>query len=126
MNTSLGFFGWLREGVRRSIVLGFSDAINEIGDRKHDEDLSPHLAAHLQESLIVDPSERTAALAGATATGSALVPASAWAIARTTATERQGGLTAGADIKTHATSHADSFRVGFRFVGASAPHNERS
>ncbi len=71
MNTSLGFFGWLREGVRRSIVLGFSDAINEIGDRKHDEDLSPHLAAHLQESLIVDPSERTAALAGATATGSA-------------------------------------------------------
>ena len=66
MNANLGFFGWLREGVRRSIVLGFSDAISEIGDRKHDEDLSPHLAAHLQESLIVDPSERTAALAGAT------------------------------------------------------------
>ena len=67
MNASLGFFGWLREGVRRSIVLGFSDAINEIGDRKHDEDLSPQLAAHLQESLIVDPGERTASLAGATA-----------------------------------------------------------
>lgn len=67
MNNSLGFFGWLREGVRRSIVLGFSDAINEIGDRKHDEDLSPHLAAQLQESLIVDPRASTAALAGANA-----------------------------------------------------------
>jgi hypothetical protein len=67
MNTSLGFFGWLREGVRRSIVLGFSDAIGEIGNRSADEDISPHLAAHLQESLIVDPGERTASLAGATA-----------------------------------------------------------
>ena len=65
MNNSLGFFGWLREGVRRSIVLGFSDAIDEIGNRSADEDLSPQLAAHLQESLIVDPRASTATLAGA-------------------------------------------------------------
>ncbi|MGC4001677.1 MAG: hypothetical protein QM811_00365 [Pirellulales bacterium] len=60
----LGFFAWLREGVRRAVLMGFSDAIAEVGNRNADEDLSPHLADHLQQSLIVEQSgERTPLLA---------------------------------------------------------------
>ncbi|MDX1962457.1 MAG: hypothetical protein SFX18_04845 [Pirellulales bacterium] len=69
MNTPLGFFAWLREGVRRAVLLGFSDAIAEVGNRHENEDLSPQLASHLQQSLTLDIGERQAVLAGATAPG---------------------------------------------------------
>ena len=48
---SMGFFAWIREGVRRAVLLGFSDAVTQIGTRTADEDLSPHLAVALQQSL---------------------------------------------------------------------------
>jgi hypothetical protein len=50
----MGFFAWLREGVRRAVLLGFSDAITQIGDRREGEDLGPHLAAALQNGIADD------------------------------------------------------------------------
>ncbi len=48
---TLGFFAWLREGVRRAVLLGFSDAVSQIGSRNEGEDLSPQLAATLQRGI---------------------------------------------------------------------------
>lgn len=50
----MGFFAWLREGVRRAVLLGFSDAISEIGNRNESDDLGPNLAMALQQG-IADP-----------------------------------------------------------------------
>lgn len=58
MNAPLGFFAWLREGVRRAVLMGFSDAISEIGTRSENEDLSPQLATHLQQSLALENADR--------------------------------------------------------------------
>ncbi len=49
----MGFFIWIREGVRRAVLLGFSDAISEIGQRHAGEDLGDHLATSIRESLAV-------------------------------------------------------------------------
>lgn len=49
----MGFFAWIREGVRRAVLLGFTDAVEEIGKRSPDEDLSPQMAASLREKLAV-------------------------------------------------------------------------
>jgi hypothetical protein len=50
----MGFFAWLREGVRRAVLLGFSDAISQIGNRSESDELGPQLAAALQQG-IADP-----------------------------------------------------------------------
>ena len=47
----MGFFAWLREGVRRAVLLGFSDAVEEIGKRAPGEDLSPQFAMALREGI---------------------------------------------------------------------------
>jgi len=45
-----GVFGWIREGVRRAVLLGFSDAVEQIGTA-HDEDaLHPQLQTLLREA----------------------------------------------------------------------------
>ena len=49
----MGFFAWLREGVRRAVLLGFSDAVEEIGKRASGEDLSPQLALALREGIAI-------------------------------------------------------------------------
>lgn len=45
-----GIFQWIREGVRRSVLLGFSDAVEQIGTPGEANDLNPQLAALLRES----------------------------------------------------------------------------
>ena len=47
----MGFFAWLREGVRRAVLMGFSDAISEIGNRNEAEELGPQLAAAWQQGI---------------------------------------------------------------------------
>jgi hypothetical protein len=64
---SIGFFAWLREGVRRAVLLGFSDAITQIGTRNEGEDLSPELAATLQRGIAWE--EARPALAGPNPSG---------------------------------------------------------
>ncbi|HEV3417661.1 MAG TPA: hypothetical protein VG056_12630 [Pirellulales bacterium] len=56
----MGFFVWIREGVRRAVLLGFSDAVTQIGDRQEGEDLGQHLAASLRQGLSVEADGKTA------------------------------------------------------------------
>lgn len=49
--SNLGVFSWIRESVRRSVLLGFSDAVEQLGvAASADEPLHPQLAAVLHES----------------------------------------------------------------------------
>jgi hypothetical protein len=50
----MGFFAWIREGVRRAVLLGFSDAITEIGHRQDGEELGGQLASSLQQSAAIE------------------------------------------------------------------------
>jgi hypothetical protein len=48
--SNLGVFGWIRESVRKSVLLGFSDAVEQLGAADGEEPLHPQLAAALRES----------------------------------------------------------------------------
>lgn len=56
MNNNVGVFHWIRESVRRAVLLGFSDAIEQIGAPNDRDALSPQLLAVLKEgeSLAVE------------------------------------------------------------------------
>ncbi|XZE19668.1 hypothetical protein SH449x_004994 [Pirellulaceae bacterium SH449] len=45
MSSNLGLFGWIREGVRQSVLLGVSDALESIGSPDSSEKLHPALLA---------------------------------------------------------------------------------
>lgn len=47
---NLGVFDWLREGVRRSILLGVSDAFEQIGTTDATAELHPQLAGVLRNT----------------------------------------------------------------------------
>ena len=44
---NMNFFQWLREGVRQSVVLGVSDAVEQIGLPETEQEVQPTLAALL-------------------------------------------------------------------------------
>ena len=44
---NVNFFEWLRNGVRQSVLLGVSDAIEQIGTPEDADDLHPNVAALL-------------------------------------------------------------------------------
>ncbi len=45
---NVNFFDWLRDGVRQSVLLGVSDAIEQIGTPADSEEIHPGVAAFLQ------------------------------------------------------------------------------
>jgi len=45
---SVNFFGWIREGVRQSVLLGVSDAIEQLGTPTPTEELHPSVVGFLQ------------------------------------------------------------------------------
>ncbi len=45
---NVNFFEWLRDGVRNSVLLGVSDAIEQIGTPANSDELHPNVAALLQ------------------------------------------------------------------------------
>jgi len=47
---NVGVFGWIREGVRRAVLLGFSDAVEQVGGADDKEALSPHLQSLLRDA----------------------------------------------------------------------------
>lgn len=47
----MSFFQWVREGVRQAVVLGFADAIEDVGQRSRDEDFGATLAQSLRDRL---------------------------------------------------------------------------
>ena len=44
---NVNFFEWLRDGVRQSVLLGVSDAIEQIGTPADSDELHPNVAAML-------------------------------------------------------------------------------
>jgi hypothetical protein len=54
----MGLFEWIRQGVRRAVVSGFSDAIQDIGERNDGEDLGENLAETLRQRLAVEPASK--------------------------------------------------------------------
>ncbi len=66
----MGFFEWIREGVKRAVLMGFSDAVTHVGNRKADEDLNPQLAMALQQgATALDVEESKPAKVGNVAPG---------------------------------------------------------
>lgn len=60
---NLGVFEWIREGVRRSILLGVSDAFEQIGCADDRHELNPQLSLALREAaprLLDAPAESAA------------------------------------------------------------------
>ncbi|WP_253159391.1 hypothetical protein [Stieleria tagensis] len=43
----MNFFEWLRDGVRQSVILGVSDAVEQIGVPETEQDAHPALASLL-------------------------------------------------------------------------------
>ena len=48
--SNVGVFQWIREGVRRAVLLGFSDAVEQLGVPADNGELHPQLAAVLRQS----------------------------------------------------------------------------
>lgn len=46
---NLGVYAWIRECVRRAVLLGFSDAVEQLGAPVEGDDLNPRLAAVLRQ-----------------------------------------------------------------------------
>ncbi len=44
---SVNFFEWIRDGVRQSVLLGVSDAIEQIGTPAETDDIHPGVAAFM-------------------------------------------------------------------------------
>jgi molybdopterin converting factor small subunit len=49
MNVNVNFFSWIRDGVKQSVLLGVSDAIETLGTPEDDDQLHPGVAAFLRE-----------------------------------------------------------------------------
>jgi hypothetical protein len=47
---NFNFFDWLRDGVRQSVLLGVSDAVEQIGTPDNSSELNPEIAALLGDS----------------------------------------------------------------------------
>ena len=46
---TVNFFNWLRDGVRQSVLLGVSDAIDTLGTPADEDQLHPGVAALLRD-----------------------------------------------------------------------------
>lgn len=47
---NVNFFEWLRDGVRQSVLLGFSDAIEQIGSPPDTKELNEKMASFIDNS----------------------------------------------------------------------------
>jgi hypothetical protein len=55
--SKLGFYGWIRESVRRAVLLGFSDAVEQLGLPSEKDEVSPQLLAVLRPTRPALPAE---------------------------------------------------------------------
>ena len=46
---NVGFFQWLRDSVRRTVLLGFSDALEQLGAPADGKEMNPHLLSALRQ-----------------------------------------------------------------------------
>jgi hypothetical protein len=66
----MNFFTWIRDGVRQSVLLGVSDAIETLGTPASTEDLHPSVAGLLRVDKSVDASPRLAQVGSGSGSGS--------------------------------------------------------
>ena len=52
---AMSLFEWVRAGVRQAVVLGFADAMEDVGSRTQEEDFGAALAQSLRSRLEVHP-----------------------------------------------------------------------
>jgi len=57
-------FAWIREGVRRSVILGVNDAVEEIGAPHGDEAWKERLVSLLEAPVVDDAASSTGTAAG--------------------------------------------------------------
>jgi len=62
-------FGWIRDSVRRAVLLGFSDAVEQVGTLEGNQNINPQLLSMLKQN------PATLSAAGSTATATAELPA---------------------------------------------------
>lgn len=67
--SSVNFFGWIRDGVRQSVLLGVSDAIDQLGTPAATEELHPDVVAFLQNGAPAGASGEAPKLAASARTG---------------------------------------------------------
>jgi len=49
MAASFNFFTWIREGVKQSVLMGVSDAVQHLGSPREGDDVQQRLTAFLQD-----------------------------------------------------------------------------
>jgi hypothetical protein len=54
---SVNFFSWIRDGVRQSVLLGVSDAIEQLGTPAPAEELHPSVVGFLQRRSDAGPED---------------------------------------------------------------------
>jgi hypothetical protein len=54
---NFNLFLWIREGVKQSVLLGVSDAIEAIGTPENSEDISPRLLEFMRQGTAEGPSK---------------------------------------------------------------------
>ncbi|MEQ1825979.1 MAG: hypothetical protein ABL921_08525 [Pirellula sp.] len=52
MSNGQGLFGWIRDGVKQSVLLGVSDAIESIGTPEHGRELNPVLLSFTKQTNV--------------------------------------------------------------------------
>lgn len=83
MSSNLGLFGWIREGVRQSVLLGVSDALESIG--------SPDSSEKLHPALMAIDANRSAALLESTGSADPVATSPKRATGGSTATRKRLG-----------------------------------
>lgn len=63
------FFDWIREGVRQSVLLGISDAAEQIGSQREVDTLNQRFLQALQENRLIGHDDANAAEPAVGATG---------------------------------------------------------
>ena len=58
MSNGLGLFNWIRDGVKQSVLLGVSDAIDTIGSPEENRTLNPALLSFAKPSLALQDNAR--------------------------------------------------------------------
>jgi len=65
----MGVYAWIRENVKRAVLMGFNDAIEQIGPPTEEKPLNEHLSAVLNKApALTGPVPTTAAAAIAVTT----------------------------------------------------------
>ncbi len=58
MSNGLGLFNWIRDGVKQSVLLGVSDAIDTIGSPEENRSLHPALLSFAKQPLAMQAEAR--------------------------------------------------------------------